>query len=465
MPRRFVVSLLAVTAAGFAVNVAAGESVSDSFDDNARTSIGSAPSPLNANCLGVSSAIALAVSADPRIDRAEANRLFAEAEMKAARSRYYPQISAFGTTGLGDTPPLDRRRDDQIGIQLNQELYSFGARRAASDAARLKAEAAAIGVDGTMNDIALGAARAYIEFARAQALQSISKSAEGIISQDVEAADLRLRRRAITITAASEIRARFARQLSELVTAESRSEANRARLSVLIDQPIDCIDPQTVPDFVLPGIDDVLDLSADEAVSLATSRSPNLQSAETAIEAARAEVKAAKRAALPTLSLNGFAVHFSDVEVDFFGETTDTAEEDVRLGFSLTQDLYTGGRLKAQQQSAIARLKQAQSEARLERWSLEDAVRSSLGRATAQRRAVRELQRAEEEVRRQLALTEREYNLGTKTLTDLVRVTEIYAEIAAFKVNAVYDYYTVLFDLYAAMGVLDYPDRLETIIR
>lgn len=409
-------------------------------------------------CLPFDAALRSALGFDPRIETASARRDQARAGAMAARSQYLPQVSLFGQTGLGDTAPIDRTRDDQAGVQVNQDLYTFGARKAAQIAAAAQLEAAGHGVAEARIDVAEGIALAYLDVLRTQGLAALAAEQERTYARDAELSADRLARRVITLTDASQIRARFAVARSDTLNAEVAAEAARVRLSVLADRPVDCVALGTATAFLEEDALAILSLSPEAATQRAFRRSATVSRAEAGVRAASASLTEANRRRLPTVSANAFALTSQQAVFDPFTRTSgDEWTEEGRVGLSVSGSLYSGGRGRAQSLDARARLRQARADEDLQLLILEDRVRRALAEAKAAQSVGLALLEASAEAKTQLDATLREYERGTKTLTDLVLATEGYYGAASRETNARFGFYSSLVRLYAAMNLLIEP--------
>ncbi|WP_031551749.1 TolC family protein [Parvularcula oceani] len=402
------------------------------------------------SCLRFETALREALDFDPRIEGAEADKEQARANALAAYSRNLPDVSLFGQASLGNTQPLDTTRGDSYGIQATQELFSFGARKAAQAAARAQLEAARAGVAEAQIDVAEGVALAYLDTLRTRAVAGLTAEQARAYESDALQAEGRLERQVITLTDASQIRARYATARSRTLDAEVEAEAALVRLRVLTDRAVPCVALESVTELLGANAGALLALSPEAAVARATDRSFALRRARSAVTAASASLSEAQRANLPTVSANAFALHQQD---PLFGQD----ENEARLGISIRQDLYTGGRHRAQRLDARARLKGAQADRDFERLILEDRVRRALARAKAAQAAGEALLEAASEARIQLDATTTEYERGTKTLTDLVLANEAYYGAALSETDARFRFYSALVSLHAALGILTDP--------
>ncbi|RFB05946.1 TolC family protein [Parvularcula marina] len=407
-------------------------------------------------CLTMAAAVEEALNFDPRIDGARARRDAAGADVIATYSRNLPQVSLFGQTGFGDTPPLDRRRDDQIGIELRQELYSFGQRKYAKQASQHSFQAANYGIDEQQNGIAEAVALAYLEYARASSVLELATEQAAAFRQEAESAEKRLERRVITLTDASQLRSRAASTRAQLASAREAEAIARTRLEVLTDTVgLECLDEQSIRGFVAPEAPRILALSPEQAVEEAMSNSPRLRRARSQSAAARARANEASRSNLPTLNLTAFYQHFQEVETDIAGDVISrTEDEDARVGLSLNQELWNGGRTKARKAQAVAQLRSARAEEDLQRLAIDDQIRGAMARASSRKTAGEEFYEARAHARVQFESTQKEYLRGTKTLTDLVLASDEYFTTASQEIDARYGFYSSLIQLYSAMGLL-----------
>ena len=425
-----------------------------------------APAAAQEACLGFPAALREAVAFDPRVAGAAAGRDSARANLLAAYAQNKPTVQVFGQTGFNEVRPLDQTRDDQFGVQATLDLYTFGQRAAAQEAARAQFEAARYGVASARIDVAEGVALAYLDVLRSEALARLAAEEQEAYREDAEAAAGRLERRVITLTDASQIRSRFAVARAATTDAEAAYEAALVRLAVLADQPVSCVAPETAVRTLGSGAARVLALTPEGVFERAKERSFALREARSNVAAARSGLKEANRANLPRISANAFALtNYGEIttrEFDpdlggFVSETNEVFSGDQRVGLSLRQDLYAGGRNQARRADARARLTAARSDVGLQELILEDRVRRAFAQARAAQTSGLALLEASREGRTRLDATITEYRRGTKTLTDLVLATQDYYQATSRETAARYDFYTALVRLYAAMGTLMDP--------
>ncbi|MEM9422153.1 MAG: TolC family protein, partial [Pseudomonadota bacterium] len=398
-------------------------------------------------CLSIKDAIHRAMENHPNILIAEANQDAAQANLIAARSRSFPTVTLFGQSGFGETPPIDRRSDEQIGAQLNLELYSFGSRRFAKEAAKHQLEAAKLGVGIAHEDIAAAAALAFVEHQRAVELVALAKEQEEALRSDAKTAPSRLERQVITLGEASQIRSRYAAAKSEVINRELAQRTAQANLSLLIGYEANCYGGAGLTELDRFETKRLMRLNTDEAIDMALHHSSQIKQSLAEVNSAESSVKEASKAGLPTLNLTGFTTY----EYDNF---TDDFVREERLGVSLTQDLFTGGRNHANSLSAKSRLKDAKANAELDRMSIAEGINRFHTEANYLQKANRELNESRSQAKVRLKNTKLEYQLGTKTLTDLVLAQEDYYRAAQQETITRYSSYESIIRLRQAAGIM-----------
>lgn len=403
------------------------------------------------------------LSVAPAVTRAEVEREIARARVLAARSEALPQVRFFGQTGLGDRLPLDQSRDDQLGISANLELFTFGQRSAAISAARQTLRAAQAGELQAQVDIAARSILLAFELLRTAKIVALTTAQTQGYARDADTVHERLERGLVTRSDARQIEARFAAALARREEAERIHETIAIQLSVLTGTELHCIDEASAMGLGR-GLRSALGaMGAEEALALAEDHAFTLARAEAEVRSAEARLRAANRAGRPSLSLNAFvlgAYDDSELPID------DRWRREDRVGFSIRQDLFTGGRLRAERAESRSRLRGAMADLEAEEQQLELEVRTAVAGAVRQdviatRRAV-----AARAALDRLEATLLELERGTKTVTEFVLANEAYYDAAIDEANAAFLRDEDLVRLAAITGLLldidlDHPPDAE----
>jgi outer membrane protein len=410
-------------------------------------------------CVTLPETIDAALDIAPRLGIAEAEREAARARVLAARSRSLPQISSFGTLGLGDTLPIDQVRDDQAGFRANWDLFTFGQQQAAMEEARQTLRAAQAGELQAQTEIAEETILLYYELLRMSKMRALTEAQVTGYSQEADTVSRRLERGLVTRSDARQIEARFASAEASLELASLRADEAAMELSVLTGLNVTCVEE---PSAVRLGeaLAMVLGtLEPSEAYMLAEDNAFFLAQAKSQVRAAEARYRGARRAGLPTISLNAFVIGVYD---DGDLAVGDRWSRDDRVGFAFRQDFYTGGRLRADRLESRARLRSASAEFEAQRRQLELAVRTAV--LGVQRQGAVQTRRAAatDAAKERLDTTILELDRGTKTITDFVLANEDYYRTALDEVGTLWARDQALVRLASLTGVLLNVDPAAT---
>jgi outer membrane protein TolC len=387
----------------------------------------------------------------PQIGMAEAERDAARARVLATVAQGRPQVSSFAQIGIGENLPLETVRDDQIGVRVNWDLFTFGQQQAAINEARQTFAAARAGELQARTEIAEQSILLYYELLRTNKLRELTGAQTAGYAQEVETVGEQLDRGLVTRSDARQIEARFAAAEAALELAALRSEQVALELSILTRMEISCVEE---PSALRMGkaLSAVLGtLEPAEALVLAEDNAFFLERARAQVRAAQARYRGARRAGLPRISLNAFVLGEFD-EGEFFDGAG--FEQDDRIGFAMTQDLFASGRLRAGRLESRARLRGATADYEIRRQQLELAVRRAVlgvqrqGAVEAKRRA------ATDAARERLDTTVLELDRGTKTITDFVLANEDFYRAALDEVSASWARDQELVRLASLTGVL-----------
>lgn len=379
--------------------------------------------------------------------------------------------STFGPSPFGSNFGFAARNNWFIGLSLSQALYNGGRIGADVAAARRRAEAARLTVVETEGEIALEVKRAYYDAVLAEELIAIALASLRLAAEQLEVT--RIRRREGTASELDVLRAEVEREnlTPQLVDAENARTTGRMDLRSLIDFPLDsalilttglCPAPRNEPPVEpLPGAPTRPDGERDGsrrpdrlppsslADSLIEDR-PALVAAEREVEARREELRLARAAFRPTLSISGFFgwQAFSGSIIPGFDEWG--ASWFATLDFQIP--LYLGGSLRARRDAARARAAQAEQDLAEQRETAREDYREAL--------AALERAWAQVEVRhRTVTAAERIYELNRLRYMEGVAIQlEVLDAATALRqartnlVRGYYDYFLALARAEEAIG-------------
>ncbi|KCZ55695.1 hypothetical protein HY29_11255 [Hyphomonas beringensis] len=358
-----------------------------------------------------------ALANSPTLESRAALVRAAKAATRTARSQRLPNVdasvSAGGTSnGFETASGIDRRTDSVYGLGVDASWEADLWNRLGRGVAASEADLAASEADLAAAELSVAAqtAIAWINLNAALAQENVAlqtyeaRDRVRILTERrfqrglAQALDVRTARSAL---AGAEANIALRRQLS--------GEAAR-RLEILLGRY-----PAT--EIEAPAELPVLDVMQPEGnPMLLLARRPDIAGAEARLVAAGLRAEQARLAMLPSLRLTG-SVSTSQAD---FADAIDPERIAARLVASLVQPLFTGGRLSAQRDAAIAQAEAAianYASAALSAWGeVEDALAADTllaDQEDAQMRSLEEARLAEE-------LAERQYTSGTITIFNLI---------------------------------------------
>lgn len=358
-----------------------------------------------------------ALANSPTLESRAALVRAAEASIRTARSQRLPSVDGTISTGVTSNAfetggDLDRATDGIYGLGLDASWEADLWNRLGRGIAAAEADLAASEADLAAAELSVAAqtAIAWVNLNAALAQERVAvltyeaRDRVRILTERrfqrglAEALDVRTARSAL---AGAEADIAQRRQLS--------GEAAR-RLEILLGRY-----PSTEIEATadLPILDP---LTVEGNPMLLLARRPDIASAEASVVAAGLRAEQARLAMLPALRLTG-SVSTSESE---FADMVDPERIAARLVASLIQPLFTGGRLEAQRDAAVAQAESAIASyagAALSAWGeVEDAIAADTYLAQqedAQLRALEEARLAEE-------LAVRQYTSGTISVFNLI---------------------------------------------
>lgn len=360
-------------------------------------------------------AINMAVQTNPGVGEAAANRRATEAEMRQSQGALLPQVRLQYDAG----PEKLRRYIDPAPVNNGQYVdgrnASIVVRQLIFDgfasinevwrqAARV--DAAAHRVLERTELIALDAAEAYIDVVRYQRIVALA--------QENLQAHLVLRKN---------VRARFAGGRAgegDTQQAEERVAAAEAilaefRLSLDVARAKYRKTVGTEPyNIRFPARLRGLPASKDDSLAIAYKFNPTIRAAQSDVDAAKAAFDSTAGAFVPSVSLEGRALRGHD-SITYSGKRDEVSGKVV-----MSWDVFRGGQDSWKRaESAERMIEQQQRHARLQREALEALDKAWAARTITVERT-QALTRDVEAARRTLAAYNKEYELGQRTLIDLL---------------------------------------------
>lgn len=332
--------------------------------------------------------------------------------------------------------------------QLNVPIYSGGAVKNAITGAKTRVDAGRAGLRGTEASVFSQVVAAYMDVIRDSAIVSLNRANVGVLDVNLQATNDRFEVGDLTRTDIAQSQSRLALARSDLQTAEANLIRSRENYIALVGSPPENL--ETPPP--LPG----LPQSPDLAVQVAVADNPDILAAKKQREAAIYDVKAARAAAKPTVSVftqGGYTNYLNSLQ-DSASQINKTAS----AGVQLTVPLYQGGRPAAQVRQQQALESQAiEREIEAERGVISQ-VRASYASWQASLQTIVSSQAAVDATLLSLEGVRAENSVGSRTILDILNAEQEALNARVQLVSARRNAYVAGFSLLAAMGHAEADD-------
>ena len=395
---------------------------------------------------------------DPALRAARANR---EATLEAepiARSQLLPNVLLAGDASYDYT---DVRRsvagsfnDDfpraAASIQLSQPIYrkelSVGLEQAEFQVTQADTD-----FEGAEQDLIIRVADAYFGVLSARDTLGFVRANKRAIARQLDQAKQRFEVGLIAITDVHEAQSRFDQARADEIAAENDLDNQREELLEIVGDPSSYL---AYPPTPLEGVrEDVvltppMPASLDEWTTLALANNPDVISAKLDAEIARKEIErqdAGDSVALDLVGSYGLARTDADRGSD---------ANDATIGIQLSLPLYTGGGVDAATRQARHRFQAAQDQLEARRRSVQTQVRNAYRGVVASISRAEALDATRVSARSALEATEAGFEVGTRTLVDVLDEQRDLFRAQADYLQSRYDYILNMLALLQAAGTL-----------
>lgn len=401
-----------------------------------------------------------AQESDPQLRAAEAGYQAAQQVRAQSRAALLPQLN-FGadythtetdvqevSNPISQTGTTDYN-SNSYSVSLRQSIYHHGyyvqLRQADARIAQANAQ-----FEGAKQGLILRAAEAYFNLLAAQDNLTSAEATKRAISQQLRQTQQRFEVGLSAITDVHEAQAAYDIAVAAELAAQSQVDNARENLREIIGR-----DPQTLAVLqeevpLLPP--DPTDIN--QWVDTAQQQNLSLLAFEAAARAAREEMNRRQAGHYPTLDLVGNHTYSDTLESPTFGveQTSNT------IGVQLSLPLYSGGLITAQTREARALYTQAQEALEQQRRAtVREARNAYLGVTTgisqvlARKQALASAQTA-------LEATQAGFEVGTRTIVDVLDAQRVRYTAQSDYLRARYDYLLATLRLKQATGSLSEAD-------
>lgn len=381
-----------------------------------------APTEEQIATLTLREAILRAFARNPQISQAAAQINVGEAELDAAKSAWYPQISLQATGGRSHQTDSSGSLDNTAsgGIMLSQLLYDFGRTGGAINEQHALSDAYRFALFDTMTVVAADTLKAYLEVKRYQAL--VVSARRNIASLEHVRDIARLRADAGLNSQSDVLQAgtRLAGMRATLEQYRAQQRSAQAQLTVLTGVISDN----------LPELPESLLQQQVTLDRIAYEKSAAVRSAQAKQEAARERVNQAASNHWPTIKVEAGRTRYENDNRSYW---------DDELQLRVEAPLYQGGLVSARTRSAEAERQAAQADIQRAKLDINQSASTAYADmiGAQQRHQAGEVQLESAEHTRSVYADE--YRLSKRSLNDLLSVEQDVFQADSMRITALYD--------------------------
>ncbi|WP_170165021.1 TolC family outer membrane protein [Inmirania thermothiophila] len=389
-----------------------------------------------------------ALAGEPSLKQAEAGLGASRAAARRARGALLPGVGLAAEYARQrqdfDGTPEEEFDESSIALSFTQPLFRrdrrIGLEQAGTEVARAEAELAR-----ARQELMVRVAERYFGVLAAEDDLELAVAEKKAIARQLEQARQRFEVGLIAITDVHEAQARFDQAVAGEIVARNRLDAAREAL-VEVTGPYrgPLRRPAETMPLLPPDPDD-----PERWAETALARNRGLEALRHAVAVAEAEVRKARAARLPAVDLTA-SVSRLDTG-GFFGRTGETGS----IGIQLTMPIYQGGQIPAGIEEAAQRLAAVRQQLEAARRQVARAARDAYRGVVASVSQVKALAQAVVSSESALEATEAGFEVGTRTVVDVLNAQrELFRARRDYR-RARYDYLLNRLRLALAAGTLD----------
>ncbi len=397
-------------------------------------------------------------AASPVIAKARAQLDADLAGKPMARAALLPHINAGASggmntayvTGFGAQPLSTGYHSDVFSASLTESIFngqSFTAMKQAES--RIRASEAALAFAEQL--VALEVTQSYFSVLQAQANERVVQQQMDLLQSIDDQTNARLKVGTGDIISVQEVQAQLDAAKADLITAKNAVAVAKNQLERLTHHPVEQLQDITTLQAIGPQPDTI-----EPWLTAALKNQPLLQQAQETLNVSEQQVQFAKRARWPTLTLSGIGQHAAGTLIP------PLAIDQIGASMNLSIPLYEGGSTRAgiHQAEALARASRAnvaniQDQIKLDTQTAFLDLQNSVAQFQATQQSVTSAQVS-------MAGTRKGYEIGSRSIIDLLTATTNYAAAQRNYYLALYTQLVARTQLKASAGVLT-PLDIEAI--
>ncbi|MGO4891331.1 outer membrane channel protein TolC [Flavobacterium sp. W21_SRS_FM6] len=397
-----------------------------------------------------------ALQNDPATLQSKAQKEAAFIDIDKSRAGLLPQISLSLSANetFGDT----ERSTNSATVNLSQSIYDRSV-WVAFDRAELVASRADTIYANAMQDLIVRTVTGYFNTLQAQDDLEFAQAEKRAIERQLEQTKQRFEVGLTAITDVHEAQAQYDTSVAAEISAQNNVEISLEALREITGNYYNSLNVLNTTSFsaTMPNPSDI-----NNWLKLAEERNLQLLAANTAVDIAKFDIKSARSGHYPTVSLNASASSSDNgntaIVTDNGISTSDDRVNNYGIGLSVSVPLYTGGRVTANVDSAkYSFIANSEERERIHRSVIRN-VRSNYNDVKAAISRIKAFEQAVISAESALKATEAGFDVGTRTIVDVLNSTRNLFDARRNLSRVRYGYVTSMMNLKLAAGTLSAED-------
>jgi outer membrane protein len=397
-----------------------------------------------------------ALQNDPATLQSKAQKDAAFIDIDKSRSGLLPQISLSLSANktYGDT----ERSTNSAQVSLSQSIYDRSV-WVALDRAELVASRADTTYANAMQNLIVRTVTSYFNTLQAQDDLEFARAEKRAIERQLEQTKQRFEVGLTAITDVHEAQAQYDTSVAAEISAQNNVETNLEALREITGIYHSSLNVLNTTSFSasMPSPNDI-----NNWLKMAEERNLQLLAANTSVDIAKYDIKNARAGHYPTVSLSASATSSDNgstpIITDTGLESSDGRTNNYGIGLSVSVPLYSGGRVTANVDSAkYSFIANSEERERIHRSVIRN-VRSNYNDVKAAISRIKAFEQAVISAESALKATEAGFDVGTRTIVDVLNSTRNLFDARRNLSRVRYGYVTSMMSLKLAAGSLSEQD-------
>ncbi len=406
-----------------------------------------------------------ALANDPLVNKAKAQRDAAFEGISISRASLLPQISGSIGYSLSDREVAQFVSENNIiqldsksttlsyGLDLSMSLYDH-ANWVGLDRAEKVAEQSDAQLASTMQQLIVRTVTAYFDVLRARDSLEFVRAEKRAIERQLEQTKQRFEVGLTAITDVHEAQANFDNTVAQEIQAENSLESALEGLRVITGKYHDKLFGLNTESF---SATQPTPAAVDDWLSMAEEKNLNLLVNRLAMDIAKEDISSADAGHHPTL---GVTASYGKSKTDYSSPSDYTTPNlnNLSAGIQLSVPIYQGSRVSSQAERARYLYVAASQDVEQTYRQTVQSVRSSFNNVKAAISTIRALEQAVVSAQSALKATEAGFDVGTRTIVDVLNSTRNLFDARRNLSSARYDFIQSVVSLKQAAGNLTSDD-------